>query len=151
MVDQLSKEIIEELKEAFQIFDQDGDGVICTNQLGPLMRSLGQNPSEAEIQDFMNGLDNYATMDFSDFLSFITPRINDEFNHQDETFIEALNVFDKEGKGFIDIDDLRRVMKNVEDKTEEEIEQIIKTADVNRDGKINIREFVRIMMNEKED
>ena len=152
MVDQLSKEMIEELKEAFQVFDQDGDGLICTKQLGTLMRSLGQNPSEAEIQDFINGLDaNSSTIDFSDFLTFITPRLNDQYNYQDEIFIEALKVFDKEGKGFINIEDLRRVMKNVEEKTEEEIEQIIKTTDVNRDGNIHIREFVRIMMNEKED
>lgn len=152
MVDQLSQEIIEELKEAFKVFDPKGTGFISTKQLGTLMRSLGQNPSELEIQNFLNTLvENCETIDFSIFLSFIAPILKEELDHQDEVFIEALNVYDKEGKGFIDIGDLRCLMKNVEEKTEEEMEFIIKTLDVNRDGKVNIREFVRIMMNEKED
>lgn len=43
MADQLSEEQIAEFKEAFSVFDKDGDGTITTKELGTVMRSLGQN------------------------------------------------------------------------------------------------------------
>nr|CAD7587032.1 unnamed protein product [Timema genevievae] len=62
--DQLTEEQIAEFKEAFSLFDKDGDGTITTKELGTVMRSLGQNPTEAELQDMINEVDadvpNYA-------------------------------------------------------------------------------------------
>ena len=46
-----------EFKEAFLLFDKDGDGTITTKELGTVMRSLGQNPTEAELQDMINEVD----------------------------------------------------------------------------------------------
>ena len=44
--EQLTEEQIAEFKEAFSLFDKDGDGTITTKELGTVMRSLGQNPTE---------------------------------------------------------------------------------------------------------
>ena len=46
-----------EFKEAFSLFDKDGDGTITTKELGTVMRSLGQNPTEGELQDMINEVD----------------------------------------------------------------------------------------------
>jgi hypothetical protein len=54
MADQLTQEQIEEFKEAFSLFDKDGDGTIVAKDLGIVMRSLGQNPTDAELQDMIN-------------------------------------------------------------------------------------------------
>ena len=51
---QLTEEQIAEFKEAFSLFDKDGDGTITTKELGTVMRSLGQNPTEAELQGQTN-------------------------------------------------------------------------------------------------
>ena len=48
---------VTEFKEAFSLFDKDGDGTITTKELGTVMRSLGQNPTEAELQDMINEVD----------------------------------------------------------------------------------------------
>ena len=47
-----------EFKEAFSLFDKDGDGTITSKELGTVMRSLGQNPTEAELQDMINEVDS---------------------------------------------------------------------------------------------
>lgn len=41
-------------------------GQITTKELGTVMRSLGQNPSESELQDMINEVDadNNGTIDF---------------------------------------------------------------------------------------
>ena len=46
-----------EFKEAFSLFDKDGDGTITTKELGTVMRSLGQNANEDELQDMINEVD----------------------------------------------------------------------------------------------
>ena len=46
-----------EIHEAFNIFDKDGDGRVSSKELGTVMRSLGQNPTEKELQDMVNEVD----------------------------------------------------------------------------------------------
>jgi Ca2+-binding EF-hand superfamily protein len=46
-----------EFKEAFRLFDKDGDGKITTKELGTVIKSLGHNPTEAELQDMINEVD----------------------------------------------------------------------------------------------
>ena len=50
-------EYFSEFKEAFSLFDKDGDGTITSMELGTVMRSLGANPTEAELQDMINEID----------------------------------------------------------------------------------------------
>ena len=40
----------EQLQEAFSLFDKEGGGTIPASQLGTVMRSIGQGPTEAELQ-----------------------------------------------------------------------------------------------------
>jgi hypothetical protein len=60
-------------KEAFSRFDKDGDGTITTKELGTVMRSLGQNPTEAELTDMINELDadGNGTIEFPEFLTMM--------------------------------------------------------------------------------
>ena len=54
MADQLTEEQIAEFKEAFSLFDKDGDGTIETkSELGSIMRSLEQNSTEDELQEMV--------------------------------------------------------------------------------------------------
>ena len=46
-----------EYKEAFKIFDRDGSGTITSKELSIAMRSLGQNPSEDELEQMMREVD----------------------------------------------------------------------------------------------
>ena len=46
-----------EIREAFQVFDKDGSGYISSRELGMVMRSLGQNPTEQELMAMINEVD----------------------------------------------------------------------------------------------
>ena len=53
-MDELSDEQIEEFKEAFSLFDQEGKGYIYTKELGTVLRSLGIHTSDEEKTTFIN-------------------------------------------------------------------------------------------------
>lgn len=52
-------------------------GCITTKELGTVMRSLGQNPTEAELQDMINEVDadQNGTIDFPEFLNLMARKM----------------------------------------------------------------------------
>lgn len=46
-----------EYRDAFEHFDKDSSGTITTRELGAIMRSLGENPTEMELQKMINSVD----------------------------------------------------------------------------------------------
>lgn len=77
------------------------------------MRSLGQNPTEAELQDMINEVDadNNGTIDFPEFLTMMARKMRD--TDSEEEIKEAFKVFDKDGNGYISAAELRHVMTNL--------------------------------------
>lgn len=147
MATELTQEQIAEFREAFSLFDKDGDGKITTKELGTVMRSLGQNPTEAELGDMINEVDadQNGTIDFAEFLTLMAKKMKE--TDTEEELIEAFKVFDTDGNGLISAAELRHVMTNLGEKlTDEEVDEMIREADVDGDGHINYEEFVRMML-----
>lgn len=46
-----------EIREAFKVFDRDGNGFISKQELGTAMRSLGYMPNEVELEVIIQRLD----------------------------------------------------------------------------------------------
>lgn len=119
--------------EAFSLFDKDGDGTITTKELGTVMRALGQNPTEAELQDMINEVDadGNGTIDFPEFLTMMARKMADAASEEEVT--EAFRVFDKDGNGFISAAELRHVLTNLGERlTDAEVDEMIREAD--KDG-----------------
>lgn len=57
MSDQLTESQIEEFITAFREIDEDRSGTITVKELGKMLKAMGQNPSEAELQDMMSEVD----------------------------------------------------------------------------------------------
>jgi len=147
MADQLSEEQISEFKEAFSLFDKDNDGTVTTHELGTVMRSLGQNPTEAELKDMINEVDadGNGTIDFPEFLTMMARKMR--ATDSEEEIKEAFKVFDKDGNGYISAAELRQVMTSLGEKlTEKEVDEMIREADIDGDGQINYDEFVKMML-----
>ncbi|XP_076098159.1 calmodulin-alpha-like isoform X1 [Mytilus galloprovincialis] len=146
MVENLTPEQIQEYREAFKMFDKDGDGTITTKELGTVMRSLGQNPSSQELEDMVNevDVDGNGEIDFEEFVMMMAKKVQDADTEKE--LKEAFSVFDQDGDGFINTKELKQVMANLgEDLADEDVMSMIKEADKDGDGKINFSEFFYMM------
>ena len=147
MVENLSEETINQYRIIFELFDKDNNGKITTKELGTVMRNLGQNPSEEELKQMIRevDLDGNGTIDFKEFMCLMVKRMKD--NDSDEELQEAFKVFDKDQNGFITSHELRHTMTNLgENLTPEEVEEMIKEADLDNDQQIDYDEFMKIIM-----
>ena len=109
--DYLKGDQIAMFQDTFNKFDTDADGAVNCKEVGLIMRAVGQNPSEAEIQVEMrkfNGCyivtqfvqdmvmvvdkDGTGSIDFPEFLMMMALKINSE-NAEDD-IREAFKVFD---------------------------------------------------------
>ena len=55
----LTAEQVREIKEAFNVFDNNGDGCISATELKKLVTALGYNITEAELMDMMNQIGRF--------------------------------------------------------------------------------------------
>ncbi len=78
---------------------------------GIVMRSLGQNPTEVELQKLINegDEDGSGTIDFQEFTVMMARRLRE--TDSEEEIRESYIVFDKEGKGYVAVEDLRYVLR----------------------------------------
>ena len=147
MVEQLTEEQIIECHEAFNLFDKNGDKTISTKELGIVMRLLGIDPTEAELQEMINEVDtdHNETIEFSQFINLMARKIKDV--DSEEELIAAFKVFDKDGSGYISSTELRHIMTNLGEKlADEEADEMIREADVNNEGRINYEDFAKYIM-----
>ena len=100
------------------------------SKVGEVLRALGQNPTDAEVQDIINevDVDGSGSMEFPEFCVMMVKKMS-ESNTENEV-MEAYRVFDKEREGFITRAELRMIFSALPDKlTAEEIDEMLEAAD----------------------
>jgi len=86
-----------------------------------------------------------GTIDFPEFLSLMARKMKD--TDSEEELVEAFKVFDRDGSGFISAAELRHVMTNLGEKlTDEEVDEMVREAGADGDGKVDYEEFIKMMM-----
>lgn len=150
----LDAEQLEELREAFNLFDKDGDGTITANELGKAMEILGQHPTAEELEILINSVDkdDNGVIDFDEFADLMKGHLftsEDSYNpapQEDEELLEAFKMFDRNGDGFISPEELKTAFINLGERmSDREIEEMIHAADKNMDGLIDYKEFIEMM------
>lgn len=133
---------------AFGILNDEKDGNITNKELAAFMRCIGKTATESQLNSMINEVDTDGNgfIDFNEFITALTRKLTGELD--DDEVRDAFRVYDKDNTGFITADQLRLVFFDVDQVVpEEEIEEIIRNADQDGDGRLSYEEFVQMMSN----
>lgn len=136
---ELTEEQIAEYKEAFSLFDQDGDGCITVVELGSVMNSMGQKPTLQELHDMINEVDEdgNGSIEFEEFITLMAKKAQSGKEAEEELLL-AFQVFDKDNSGTISSDELKQVMAALSPGlTGEDLEEMVKEVDQDGDGEVS--------------
>ncbi|KAI5075389.1 hypothetical protein GOP47_0009937 [Adiantum capillus-veneris] len=143
IAERLSEEEIAGLKEMFKMIDEDNSGTITFDELKTGLRRLGSSLMDAEIQALMEAadVDNNGTIDYGEF---IAATLNLNKIEREENIFAAFSYFDKDSSGYITVDEIQQacIEYNLGDVR---IDEMIKEADQDNDGRIDYNEFVAMM------
>merc|ERR1712072_1458001 len=138
----------QDFRKNFNLFDKKRTGSIPLPDMGTVLRSLGQNPTEAELQALMEEVDKdkSGAIEFEEFVDLMS-RTNKSKDQMQNEIREAFLTFDADGSGYITRDELVETLTTMGDPVDEEvINGMIQEADLDGDGKINYEEFTKIML-----
>lgn len=137
---------MEELKEAFTLFDTNHSGTIDARELKAAMRALGHEVTKVMCSAMFREVDKdpEAQLTFDDFCKIMAPRLK-KADSRDEV-MKVFQLFDADSSGFITARELRRMADDCgESLTDEELHEMIAEADKTGDGKIYFDEFFKVM------
>ena len=140
----LTEDEIEEIREAFNLFDTDNTGTIDPKELKAAMQSLGFETKNPTIYQMIADLENEGpAIDFETFLRAITEKLGDKETRNG--IRKIFELFDDDGSGSINLNNLKRVSKELgETMTNDELKEMLERA-ASDGSEITFEDFYNIM------
>jgi Ca2+-binding EF-hand superfamily protein len=135
-----------DIKEAFDLFDTDGSESIDPKELKVALRALGFEPTKDEVKRLVAEIDREGsgTIDFNEFLAIVA--VKSAERDRPEEIERSWRELRDPSADAVTLSSLRAVAKDIgENPTDEELAEMIRLMDFDKDGAINHDEFVRIM------
>ena len=147
----LQPEQLEEITEAFKLFDTEKAGTIDYHELKVAMRALGCDVRKAEVKaliaDFSR--DGAERVDFEAFQAIMTEKY--AARDPEAEFKKAFALFDEDNTGHITARNLRRVARELgEAIPDEELQAMIDEFASGEDGTVSEADFLAVMRSASE-
>lgn len=149
MAKQLTDREVEEIQDSFSLYDTIGDGKVDSYKLGEVLRAVGQNPTNIEVDKIVKQLDPEGNQRVS--LEVFLPvyqsmRAKAKPFAQDD-FVDSLKVFDSDGSGTISAGELRHVLTSIGEKlSDDEVDALFQSIDFAQ-GQVNYEDFIKTILN----
>ncbi|KAL3640630.1 Calcium-dependent protein kinase 10 [Castilleja foliolosa] len=146
IAEHLSVEEVEVIRDMFTLMDTDNDGKVTYEELKAGLRRVGSQLAEPEIKLLMDvaDVDGNGVLDYGEFVAVT---IHLQRIENDEHIRKAFMFFDKDGSGYIELDELRQALVD-ESSGEADLDvvsDIMREVDTDKDGQISYDEFVAMM------
>ncbi|XP_010256099.1 PREDICTED: calcium-dependent protein kinase 10-like [Nelumbo nucifera] len=145
IAEHLSVEEVEVISDMFKLMDTDNNGKITYEELKAGLHKVGSQLAEPEMKLLMEvaDVDGNGTLDYGEFVAVT---IHLQRMENDEHFRRAFVFFDRDGSGYIEVDELREALSDESGQADAEVlNDIIHEVDTDKDGRISYEEFVAMM------
>ena len=139
-----SEEQIEEIREAFNLFDTDGSGSIDYKELKAAMRALGFETKKEEMQKIIDEIDadGSGEIEFPEFMQMMTGKMGAVDSY--EEIMKLFAKFDAQTKGYIDFSDVKSIAKQLgENMSDADLENMV--VQFGTDGRVNSDQFYKLL------
>ncbi|GAA6001243.1 uncharacterized protein JCM10292_006974 [Rhodotorula paludigena] len=139
---------VQTFREAFNLIDQDNDGVISESDLKGLLTSLGQQPSPAHLSSLLSSRPPNADpslpagqLNFTSFVTLMASHLS--ALDPEHEMLEAFASFDETNSGFVKADEMRDWLRAEGDRmSDEEVDALLHPPFLDRKtGLFNYRLF----------
>ncbi|XP_038872582.1 calglandulin-like [Salvelinus namaycush] len=146
MENALLQEQITEYKGVFEMFDEEGNGTVKTQELERLMSLMVINPTKRELLQMAKDVDKdgKGTFNRESFLGLMA-LVHESARGQHAMLRAAFKVFEKEAEGYIEWNTLKYVLMNVGAPLNELKAEQMMEADKDGDGSFDYEECVTMM------
>ena len=135
MFNDLPKNKGEEYKKVFESYSKGQEGNVNKQELANIFKAINIDASDEEIKEIIKKMDleDKKEINYDEFLTIINQREKDV--DEEEEVLKAFKVFDKEGNGLININELKDIMLSMGNNwSENEINEMFAEADIDMDG-----------------
>ncbi|KAF4690969.1 hypothetical protein FOZ60_016445 [Perkinsus olseni] len=143
----LTQDQLEEVREAFALFDSDNSGCIDAREMKAAMRALGLEDVTKDMVARMLaevGKHPSQTVTLDEFCDMMAPMMASKDSR--EEIMKIFKLFDEDNIGKITFRSLKRVSTELgENIPDDELMEMIEEADRSGDGSISFDEFYRVM------
>ncbi|XP_074641367.1 neo-calmodulin-like [Tubulanus polymorphus] len=146
----LNERLIGEIKEAFELFNTNGDGHVSKSEMANVMERMGLLYSDRELDEMLAEIDSGGdgTVDFGEFLAFMAVHL-EEAKTNNAVLQETFRQFDIGDKGYLNKSDLRKalsILGDGNDTIRRDVHSVLSDADLDGDGKLTFQEFSEIIL-----
>ena len=139
-----SDEQIEEIREAFNLFDTDGSGAIDYKELRAAMKALGFETKKEDMQKIISEIDadGSGEIEFPEFMEMMTGKMGEV--DSDAEIMKLFAKFDSRGKGYIDFSDVKSIASQLGENTPDvDIRYMVDQAGT--DGRVSADQFLKVL------
>lgn len=145
----LDKQQLELLRNAFNAFDQEKKGCIGTQMVGTILSMLGHQLDDKLLKEIIDEVDadGSGELEFEEFVTLAARfLVEEDAEAMQQELKEAFRLYDKEGNGYITTAVLREILKELDDNlTQEDLDMMIEEIDSDGSGTVDFDEFMEVM------
>ena len=145
----IGEDMMSELRDAYTLFDQVGDGKIDGEQIPDLLRSMGLNPLGSDLKPVTDE-HRGSRVEFERFLGIYT-QFRNKPEPIREDFIEGFKCYDRDNSGTIDAGTLRGMLcfRGDSKLTEEEADELLAPIEDPKNGIVSYEEIIKLVMSKR--
>ena len=130
--DRLTAEDYEELKNTFEVFDEDGSGTIDPAEINKVLEELGLDKRNPFILSLIHGLrDKNRPIGFDEFVDTIASRVGE--TRTKDGLRRVFAHFDKNEDGYVDFEEFKAIAKEIKDGiNDDEILEMMHSTHINQ-------------------